>query len=117
MYLIIPIIFAIPGIIAAASSVIIPIAGVVGGLIVAPAVIKACGNAVSLVKDGKVGLEAQQVIKKISDYDEQIGTIIIEKNIEFENDIFTNEIVKIRENMKKIEEKETEIIKAKNDKK
>ena len=112
MHLIIPI-FVIPGILAAATSVIIPVAGVVGGLIVAPAVTKACGNAVSLVKDGKVGLEVQQVIKKISDYDEQIGTIIIEKKLEFENDIFTKEITKIRDNMKKIEEKEVEITKVK----
>ena len=64
MYLIIPAIFAIPGIIATAASIIVPVAGVVGGLIVAPAVTRACGNALSLVKDSKVGLEAQKVVKK-----------------------------------------------------
>ena len=111
MYLIIPIIGAIPVI----ASMVVPVAGAVGGLIIAPAVLKASGNAINLIKDGKVGLEAQKVIKKISDFDEQIGTIIIEKELEFDNDMFTKEIDSIKENMKKIEEKkkELEIIKEK----
>lgn len=78
----------------------------VGGLIIAPAVLKASSNAVKLVKDGKIGLEAQGIIKRISEYDEQIGTIIIDKNIKFDNKLFASEITKIKENMKKIKEKE-----------
>ena len=113
MFLIIPF-FAIPAMIGTAVSIIVPVAGVVGGLIVAPAVLKASGNAVDLIKDGKVGLEAQKIIKKISDYDEQIGTLVIEKGLEFENEMFTKEINSIKENMKKIEEKKKELEELKN---
>lgn len=109
MFLIIPVVAGL----AAAAAAITPIAGAVGGLIIAPTVIKACGNAVTLVKDGKIGLEAQGIMKRISEHEEQIGTLIIDNNLEFDNDLFTNEIKKIKENMKKIEEKESEIIKLK----
>ena len=109
MLLIIPV---VGGLVAAASA-ITPIVGTVGGLIIAPVVIKACKNAVTLVKDGKIGLEAQVFMKRISEHEEQIGTIIIEKNLEFDSPIFTDEIHKIKENMKKVEEKELEIIKLK----
>lgn len=105
MFLIIPVIPIIGTLIG-----IVPIAvSVVGGLIIAPAVLKASSNAVNLVKDGKVGLEVQAVIKRISDYDEQIGNIIIEKNLKFDNDMFTNEIKKIKENMAKLEKKRDEL--------
>ncbi len=109
MFIFIPIIGGVAALIGAVAPMVIPVAGVVGGLIVAPAVLKASSNAVSLIKDGKVGLEVQQVIKRISDYDEQIGNIIIEKDLEFDNDMFTNEINKIKENLAKIEEKNKEL--------
>lgn len=109
MFLIIPVVAAL----AAAAGAIAPIVSVVGGLIIAPAVVKACGNAAELVKDGKIGLEVQGIIKRISEHEEQIGTLIIDNNLEFDNDLFTNEINKIKENIKKIAEKESEIAKLK----
>lgn len=100
MFMIIPI---LPFVGAALGS-LVPVATAVGGLIIAPAVLKASSNAVNLIKDAKVGLAAQKIIKKISDYDEKIGNIIIDKNLEFDNEIFTKEIQKIRDNMKKLEQ-------------
>lgn len=100
MFIIIPILPFIP----AALGAIVPVATAVGTLFVAPVVLKASKNAVDLIKDGKIGLDAQKIIKRISDYDEQIGTIVIEKGLEFDNDVFTAEVKKIKENMAKIEQ-------------
>lgn len=108
MFLIIPVIPVI-GTLIGIVPIVVSVAGVVGGLIIAPAVLKASSNAVNLVKDGKVGLEVQAVIKKISDYDEQIGNIVIEKDLKFDNDMFTNEIKKIKENTAKLDEKRDEL--------
>ena len=102
MFLIIPFLGLIPVV----ASVIVPVAGVVGGLIIAPAVLKASKNAVALVKDGKVGLEAQGISKRISEYEEKIADIIIEKNLEFDSELIKTEISRIKENMKKLEELE-----------
>ena len=40
--------------------------------------------------------------------------VLVEQNLEFDNILFTNEINKIKENMKKIKEKEAEIEKLNN---
>lgn len=96
-----------------AVPMIIPIAGTVGGLIVAPAVLKASSNAVSLIKDGKIGLDVQKVVKKISDCDEQIGTIVIENNLQFDNEMFRKEIDEIKHNTQKLEELKKELEKLK----
>ena len=105
MLLIIPIIPATLALLGTAKFVIITI----GGLIVAPAVLKASKSVVDLVKDGKVGLEAKKVIKKISDYDEQIADIVIEKKLRFDNAIFTDEIEKIKKYLEKVEIKKKEV--------
>ena len=106
---IIPIITGAAGLIAGAVPIIVPLAGTVGGLIVAPAVLKASSNAVLLIKDGKVGLDVQKVVKKISDCDEQIGTIVIDNNLQFDNEMFTKEIDEIKHNTQKIEELKKEL--------
>ena len=116
MYLIIPIVggaMALVSTLAAVVPVVIPVTGVVGGLIVSPAVLKASGNAVALLKDGKIGLEVQNVIKKISDCDEKIGDLVIDKNLEFDNEMFNNEIKKLKENIDKLKDKKIEIEKLK----
>lgn len=87
----------------AALGAIVPVAAGIGGLIVAPAVLKASSNAITLIKDAKVGLDAQKIIKRISDYDEQIGTIIIDNNLQFDNEIFTKEIEILKDNITKLE--------------
>ena len=112
MFLIIPII----GGLVAIAPMVVPAAGVVGGLIIAPTVLKASSNVVNLIKDGKIGLEAQAIIMRIGEYDEQIGNIVIENGLEFDNDMFTKEISLIKENMKKIETKRNELEKIKEDK-
>ena len=94
MFLIIPIIAG--ALIGAVAPMIISIAGTVGGLIVARVVLKASSNAVALLKDGKIGLDVQKFVKKISDCDEQIGNIIIENNLEFENEMFTKKLKKLK---------------------
>ena len=105
MLLIIPIIPAALALLGTAKFVIITI----GGLIVASAVLKASKSVVDLVKDGKVGLEAKKVIKKISDYDEQIADIVMEKKLRFDNAIFTDEIEKIKKYLEKVEIKKKDI--------
>ena len=73
------------------------------------AVLKASSNAVQLIKDGKVGLDVQKVVKKISDCDEQIGTIVIDNNLQFDNEMFTKEIDEIKHNTQIIEELKKEL--------
>ena len=106
MYLIIP--FSIPIIGPFLTKAAIA-AGTVGGLIIAPSVLKASSNAVALVKDGKVGLDVQKIIRKINDCDEKIGTIIIEEDLKFDNEMLMREIKKIKENLKKLKEKEKKL--------
>ena len=104
MFIFLPVIPILPFAVQALGA-IVPIAAGIGGLIVAPAVLKASSNALNLIKDGKVGLDAQKIIKRISEYDEQIGTIIIDKDLQFDHELCTKEIQKIKENISKLEEK------------
>ena len=76
---------------------------VVGGLIIVPSVSKASSNAINLIKDSKSRLDTQKIIKKINEYDEQIGTIIINKKLKFKHDMIMKEIKILRENIAELE--------------
>lgn len=80
---------------------------------VLPMIIKIFSKSSSLANDGKVALEIQKVRKRINDYNEQIGTLIIENSEKISNAMFIQEIEKIKENMMKIEEKEAELAQIK----
>ena len=79
-----------------------------GGVYISPVVLKITSNAMNLINDAKVGIDAQKIIKRISEYEEEIGTLVIEKRLKFKNQIINNEISIIKDKIKKIEEKNKE---------